>query len=201
MKRGQLFVISGPSGAGKSSVVAQIRQRRPDMYYSVSATTRAMRPTDVDGVTYSFKTRDEFESLIKQNYFFEYAEYAGNYYGTPKTPVDEQLAMGNDVILEIEVQGAMQVKAKSPEAIMIFIVAPSFEVLESRLRGRGDTAEADVQKRLAKSREEYTYGPRYDYIIVNDTLELSTNQVEAVMVAEKLRAERNIEVLRLEESL
>lgn len=201
MERGKLLVISGPSGVGKSTVIAGIRERYPEMYFSVSATTRAMRNGDVDGVTYHFKTPEEFQQMVEEDAFYEHATYATNSYGTPKAPVDERLEKGIDVILDIEPQGAFQIRERCKDAVLVFLVAPSFEVLEQRLRGRGDTAEADIQKRLQQAKWEYTQAPKYDYIVVSDVPEHTVNNIDAILTAEKLRAGRKIDVLKLEESL
>lgn len=200
MKRGKLLVISGPSGVGKSTAVSGVRAANPEMYFSVSATTRSMRPTDEEGVTYLFKTRDEFETLIQQGFFYEHAEYSGNLYGTPKTPVEEHLTAGEDVILDIEVQGGLQVKAQSPEAILIFLIAPSWEELENRLRSRGDTSEEDIQKRLMQARWEYTQAVKYDYIVVSEAPPgLVVEKINTILAAEEFRTDRNINLLDLEE--
>lgn len=201
MERGKILVISGPSGVGKSTVIAGLRERHPDMYFSVSATTRAMRNGDVDGVTYHFKTPEEFRQMVEEDAFYEYAVYATNSYGTPKAPVDERLEKGIDVILDIEPQGAFQIRERCKDAVLVFLVAPSFEVLEERLRGRGDTAEADIQKRLQRARWEYTQAPQYDYIVVSDVPEHTVNNIDAILTAEKLRAGRKTDVVKLEESL
>ena len=201
MERGKLLVISGPSGVGKSTVIAGLMKKYPDMYFSVSATTRAMRSGDVDGVTYHFKTPEEFQQMVEADAFYEHATYATNCYGTPKAPVDERLEKGIDVILDIEPQGAFQIRERCKDAVLVFLVAPSFEVLEQRLRGRGDTAEADIQKRLRQARWEYTQAPEYDYIVVSDVPEHTVNNIDAILTAEKLRAGRKTDVLKLEESL
>ncbi|MBQ9270520.1 MAG: guanylate kinase [Oscillospiraceae bacterium] len=202
MKRGRLLVISGPSGVGKTTAVTGVRNANPEMYFSVSATTRAMRPTDEEGVTYRFKTREEFLKLVDEGYFYEHAEYSGNLYGTPKTPVEEHLAAGEDVILDIEVQGGLQVKAQTPEAILIFLVAPSWEELERRLRSRGDTSEEDIQKRLKQARWEYTQAEQYDYIVVSEAPpECVVERINTILSAEGYRTRRNMNLLNLEESL
>ena len=146
--KGTLFVITGPSGAGKGTVLKQVMQSLDQLYFSVSATTRAPREGEVDGVHYHFLTKERFEELIANDRFLEYARYAENYYGTPLDPVEEHLEQGHDVILEIELQGALQVKKRLPKAVLVFIAPPSFEELESRLRGRGTEAEEVILKRL-----------------------------------------------------
>lgn len=201
MERGKLLVISGPSGVGKSTVIGGVREMYPEMYFSVSATTRAMRQGDVDGVTYHFKTREEFQNMIQQDEFYEYAEYAGNCYGTPKLPVNQRLEKGVDVILDIDVQGALQIKERCEDAVLIFLIAPSFTVLEQRLRGRGDTSEEDMKKRLAQARWEYSQAEKYDYVVVSDVPERTVKNIDAILTAEKLRAGRKIEELKMEESL
>ena len=200
MKRGKLLVISGPSGVGKTTAVTGVRAANPEMYFSVSATTRPMRPTDQEGVTYLFKSREEFESLVEEGFFYEHAEYAGNLYGTPKTPVEEHLAAGEDVILDIEVQGGLQVKAQTPEAILVFLVAPSWEELENRLRSRGDTTDADIQKRLKQARWEYTQADQYDYLVVSEAPpECVVERINTILAAEGFRTERNMNLLNVEE--
>ena len=148
MKKGRLIVISGPSGVGKGTVIKELFKRRDRIHYSVSATTRQMRPGEQDGVDYYFISQEAFEKLISEDALLEYARYVKNYYGTPEKAVDEQLAKGFDVLLEIEVQGALQVKRRRPDAVLVFIAAPSFDELARRLRGRGDTAEEQVLQRL-----------------------------------------------------
>ena len=155
MKKGRLIVISGPSGVGKGTVVQGLIARDPNVKLSVSATTRGIRPSETNGVQYYFVSRERFEQMIDESAFLEYAVYANNYYGTPEAPVDRMLEEGFDVVLEIEVQGGLQIMEKRPDAISIFIAAPSFEALEARLRGRGDTADDLVLRRLRIAREEY----------------------------------------------
>lgn len=196
MKKGKLIVISGPSGVGKGTVVKQLMQRHERLRFSVSATTRAIRPGEQDGVNYYFITREAFEKLISEDALLEYASYVNNYYGTPERPVNEQLEQGCDVLLEIEVQGALQVKRRRPDAILIFIAAPSFDELARRLRGRGDTAEDQVLQRLKTARQEYIKASEYDYIVVNDQVDEVVDEIFSILTAESLRAYNQAEVLK-----
>lgn len=168
--RGNLFVISGPSGVGKGTLVARLADDE-GIWVSVSATTRAPREGEVDGESYFFMTRDAFLEKAERGGFIEWAEYSGNCYGTPKDKVDEQLDAGRDVILEIEVQGALQVKELLPEAKLIFIEPPSLKVLEERLRGRGTESEEAIERRMRTARVELDEKMKYDYTLVNDDLD------------------------------
>ena len=187
-QRGRLVVISGPSGAGKSTVIARLMQRRQNLCFSVSATTRDPRPGEVDGKDYFYVTREAFDRMVETDALLEHAEYVGNYYGTPEGPVNEMLAQGKDVILEIEVQGALIVKEKRPDAILVFIAPPSFEVLESRLRGRGTEKDEVVAMRLEKARGECAHMDGYDYIVVNDLLDDSINNLASIIRAARCRS-------------
>ena len=189
-KRGLLMVLSGPSGSGKGTIVREILEKHPDTVLSVSATTRAPRPGEVDGVHYHFIPKDAFLRMIEDNAFLEYAEYNGNYYGTPKAPVESLLSSGKNVLLEIEVQGAEKVMDSTDEAVSIFITIPSMAELESRLRGRQTEAEEVILSRLAIAERELERAFRYDYVVVNDTVSSAVSRIETVMQAETMRYER-----------
>ena len=177
MRKGNLFVISGPSGAGKGTLVGRLLEEVPDAWLSVSATTRAPRPGEVDGVSYRFMTRDEFDELASDGGFLEWAEYSGNCYGTPTADVLDRMDKGCQVILEIEVQGAFQVREKIPEAHLVFIEPPSLEVLEQRLRGRGTETEEAILRRLETARVELSRKMEYDKRLVNDQLEEALSEL------------------------
>lgn len=178
---GRLFVVSGPSGAGKSSVVAGLRQRRP-LYFSVSATTREARPGETHGVHYWFLQPGEFAALLDTGDLLEWAEYNGRQYGTLRKPIVDHISSGEDVLLEIEVQGARQVRATHPEAMMFFIVPPGLDELEGRLRRRGDTSEADISRRLEIARREMEEAEvLFDHVVVNDVLERAIEEVDLLM--------------------
>ena len=195
-RKGRLIVISGPSGVGKGTVVKTLMDRDPRVRLSVSATTRPKRPSETDGVQYHFVTHEEFERMIAEDCFLEHAQYVGNRYGTPEKAVDEMLEQGFDVLLEIEVQGGVQVMNRRPDAITIFIAAPSFEELARRLRGRGDTDEEKVQMRLQQARMEYLVAPQYQFIVVNDDLEDAVDDVQSILRTEELRSEKQQHLLK-----
>lgn len=190
-EKGLIIVISGPAGSGKSTVTKFIRQD-PDYVFSVSRTTRYTRPGEVDGKDYYFISHEEFLNKLKENDFLEHAEYCGEMYGTPKSLVYEQIEKGKNVILEIEVDGAMQVKEQCPEAVLIMLLPPSFKVQEERLRGRGTEPEEKVIKRLAKTHAEIPFARKYDYIVFNHDgrAEETAENIFSIVKAEKLAARR-----------
>ncbi|HGC7870446.1 TPA: guanylate kinase [Streptococcus agalactiae] len=192
-ERGLLIVFSGPSGVGKGTVRQEIFSTPDHKFdYSVSMTTRPQRPGEVDGVDYFFRTREEFEALIKEGQMLEYAEYVGNYYGTPLSYVNETLDKGIDVFLEIEVQGALQVKSKVPDGVFIFLTPPDLEKLEERLVGRGTDSPEVIAQRIERAKEEIALMREYDYAVVNDQVSLAAERVKRVIEAEHYRVDRVI---------
>ena len=195
MKKGKTFIISGPSGVGKSTVLSALLERRPNVYFSVSATTRDPRPGELDGIHYHFMDVDSFRKWIAMDQFLEYAEYVGNFYGTPKRFVDEAMEQGKDVILDIEVQGAIQVTSKRPDTVRIFIAPPSWAELERRLTERGTDSKDKIQKRLLRAKVEFQTAHTYDYFVINDTVVNAVKELDAIMTAEHCKPKERMEII------
>lgn len=190
-EKGLLIVLSGPSGVGKGTVRKEIFDDPTTSYkYSISMTTRQMREGEVNGVDYFFKTKEEFEALIQEDQFIEYAEYVGNYYGTPVQYVKDTMAKGHDVFLEIEVEGAKQVRKKFPDALFIFLAPPSLDHLKERLIGRGTETDEKIQSRVNEARKEVEMMNLYDYVVVNDEVHLAKERIQSIVEAEHLKRER-----------
>ena len=195
-RKGLLLIVSGPAGVGKGTVNAALMAKHPEIRMSVSATTRAPRPGEIDGVHYFFKTKEEFDRMIEEDAFLEYMHVFGmNYYGTPKAFVEAEREKGNHVILEIDVQGAKKVKSACPDAVMIFIAPPSLSILKERLVGRGTETQESIDKRTATALEELRSLPDYDYMVINDVVEEAVGEMEAILTAELLRTGRNTELI------
>ena len=190
MSKGTLFIVSGPSGCGKGTVLAEIL-KQDNAYYSVSATTRAPRPGEINGVNYHFLSKDEFERLIENGGMLEYANYCGNYYGTPKKPVEDMLTEGKNVILEIEVQGALKVMEKCPEAVSVFILPPSLKELRRRLHKRGTETEEVIEKRIGEAAGEIRKAVNYDYVMINGELEIAVSDLLSIINSQKLKKENS----------
>ncbi len=194
MSKGLLIVVSGPSGCGKGTILAEILKDEK-FFYSISATTRTARPGEIDGVNYHFLTKDKFEELIENDGMLEYASYCDNYYGTPRKPVEDMLNEGKHVILEIEVQGAMKIKEKCPEAKFIFILPPSLKELRRRLNKRGTESEDVIQKRLNEAAGEIKQAYKYDYALINGELSDAVNDLTAIIRAEELNLKNTNEII------
>lgn len=197
-KKGLLLIVSGPSGVGKGTVCSEYIKTHCECSLSVSATTRPMREGEKDGVDYFFVSEDEFRSKIDNDGFLEHAVFCGNYYGTPKKNVMELLESGKDVILEIEVQGAMQVRSHYPEGVLIFVLPPSLKDLEERLRGRGTEKDEVINKRLERAKDEFKFINKYNYILLNDTVENAVARLSSIVSAEKNLVSRNYSEIKKE---
>jgi guanylate kinase len=191
-QKGTLFVLTGPSGAGKGTLLSRVLPQLKSLFLSVSATTRAPRPGEEDGIHYYFLSREQFEEKVHSDEFLEHAQFSGNYYGTPSEPIDNHLCRGEDVVLEIEVQGAMQIREKRPDAVMIFVAPPDFETLEARLRGRQTEAEDAIALRLQTAKNELRQINRFDYLVINDDLNRAEEELKAVFLAERARTSRRV---------
>jgi len=184
MSKGLLIVLSGPSGVGKGTVCTALRKKMPNLIYSVSATTRQPRMGEEEGVNYFYKSREQFLDMIEHNQLLEYAEYVGNYYGTPRDFVEQTINEGKDIILEIEVQGALQVKKSFPQGVFIFLLPPSLDELKDRIKGRGTENETVIDHRMSVAEEEINMIEYYDYAVVNDEIEHACRRIEAIITAE-----------------
>lgn len=195
MKKGTFFVLSGPSGSGKGTVLKEVLRKSDRIVYSVSATSRSPRAGEVDGINYYFKSREEFETLIKADAFIEYTETYGNYYGTLKAEVEKAIENGKNIILEIDPVGARNVRAHYPDAVLMFLVAPDLEVLSSRLSGRGSENAETFKIRHDAALSEMENATLYDYVVVNDFVERAADDILAIIRAENLRTKNSIEIL------
>ena len=196
--RGLLIVVSGASGTGKGTVCKKLFRALTNVHYSISATTRQPRQGEVDGREYYFISEDDFKQWIADGKFLEFAEVYGNFYGTPLTKIEERLSRGEDVLLEIDVQGALNVKRKCPDGVYIFLLPPSLDELKRRIEGRGTETPDSLKRRLKNAVAEIQVGREYDYVVVNDTVDEAVAQIEAILVAERCRVARNVDKFNLE---
>lgn len=195
MNKGRVYIISGPSGSGKDSVMKKVFEKQPDIAFSISSITRAMRPGEVEGEKYNFISRERFEQMIANDELLEHNVFVDNYYGTPKAPVINCIENGQDILIEVDVNGAVQIREKMPEAVSIFIMPPSLEVLQKRLTGRGTDSAEVIEKRLSEALREIASAKDYDYIVVNDDLETAANDFVAIMSIDKFKTDRNLELI------
>ena len=196
MRKGLLVLVSGPSGTGKGTVCNLLREKHPELAYSISATTRQPRPGEVDGVNYYFYDKSKFEAMIEAGELLEWANVYGNYYGTPKQAVLDRLEAGEDILLEIDTQGALNVMEAMPEGLYVFLLPPSLEELEKRLRGRGTETEESIARRLGAAKEEIGRAVKYRYVVVNDTVEKAEETIANIIAAEHNRTDLNEDLLK-----
>ena len=192
MIKGRLFIISGPSGSGKDTVLSQVLKTYPDLKFSISSITRPMREGEKEGEKYHFISREEFEDMIKNDRLLEHNVFVGNYYGTPREPVEKCIEAGEDIFVEIDVNGAAQIREKAKDALSIFIMPPSMSVLRARLTGRGTETPELIEKRLEAAAKEIARADEYDYIVINDVLEDAVADVNAIIRSDRAREERNV---------
>ena len=195
MNKGSLIIISGPSGSGKDTVLKKLFEKMPEIEFSISSVSRAMREGEVQGEKYNFITRAEFEKMIADDALLEYNVYCDNYYGTPKAPVEKCIASGGEIILEVDVNGAANVRKNCPDNFSVFIAPPSFEVLRNRLINRGTETAEVIEKRLAQAKNELDRAKEYDYIVVNDDLDVAVDELKNIILSERHKIDRNSDIL------
>lgn len=190
MNKGGVFIISGPSGSGKDTLIVRLLEKLPELRFSISSITRGMRDGEKQGEKYNFITREKFEDMINNGELLEYNTYVGNYYGTPKAPVVKAIEDGCDMIIEVDVNGAAQIRKKLPDAVSIFIMPPSYEELKARLSGRGTETEELIDRRMNSALGEIRRASEYDYIVVNDDIDTAVNDIMSVILSQRLKTER-----------
>ena len=195
MNKGRVFIISGPSGSGKDTLMKKVFEKAPDILFSISSITRPMRVGEVEGEKYNFISRERFEEMIANDELLEHNVFVGNYYGTPKAPVLNAVNDGKNMLIEVDVNGAYQILEKIPDAVSIFIMPPSLEILKARLTGRGTDEQSVIDKRLFEALREISCSKDYDYIVVNDDLETAANEFVSIMSVDKFKTDRNLELI------
>ena len=195
MNKGGVFISSGPTGSGKDTVMTELFKKMPELLFSISSITRAMRVGEREGEKYNFITRERFEDMLKNDRLLEHNEFVGNYYGTPREPVERAVANGQDMVIEVDVNGAAQIREKMPEAVSIFIMPPSFAELKRRLSGRGTESEELIQKRLASALGEIKRAAEYDYIVVNEDITAAADDIMSVILSSRLKTDRQTKII------